>query len=317
MPASTPASLAETSPFLLEVLAGLSGVRRTLPCKYFYDADGSALFDRICELPEYYQTRTEDAILETCFGEVAAHVGGCRTLVEFGSGSSLKTRRLLEGLEGLRQYVPVDISGDHLHETAERLRAEHPGLTVTPVCADYTTLDADHLAFTQDTLFYFPGSTIGNFDPGDAVEFLRYVRRLCEGRAGRLLIGVDLKKDVRLLEAAYNDAEGVTAAFNRNILCHINRALEADFDPDAFDHYAFYNAERSRIEMHLVSRRRQRVCIGGRMLEFLEGESIHTENSYKYAPEEFAALAGAAGLCVEGFWTDPDRLFSIQLLRPC
>ena len=298
-----------------DVVAGLSQRRKTLPCKYFYDERGSQLFDAICELDEYYQTRTEDAILKNKIGEIADRIGVGSRLVEYGSGSSTKTRTLLDSLTGLRVYVPVDISRDHLSATARRLSAHYPHIPVMPVCADYThpfSLPASPMPIAQTTVF-FPGSTIGNFDPTEAVEFLATIAAVA-GPHGGLLIGVDLKKDCDLLHAAYNDSQGVTAEFNLNILRHINSVLDADFDIDAFQHHAFYNDTEGRIEMHLVSLADQQVTVGRRSFCFDRGETIHTEVSYKYTVEEFASLASRAGLSQEQVWTDPKRLFSVQWL---
>ena len=301
--------------FLSEVMSGLRRRRKRLPCKYFYDEAGSALFDRICDLDEYYLTRTELTIMRRHAGDMAGMLGERCLLLEYGSGSSVKTRVLLDHLPDPAGYVPIDISGEHLRNAAYTLSAAYPGLEVLPVCADYTT------PFRLPTpaqrparrVVYFPGSTIGNFDPADALAFLRGIARAC-GPGGGLLIGVDLKKDPALLHAAYNDAQGVTAAFNLNLLARLNRELGADFDLAAFAHYAFYNPRRGRIEMHLVSRRSQRVHVGSQVVDFADGESMFTESSYKYAPVDFAHLAAAAGFAAERVWTDPDAHFSVQYL---
>jgi dimethylhistidine N-methyltransferase len=300
---------------LAEVVGGLRRRRKRLPCKYFYDAAGSALFDRICELDEYYLTRTELAIMRRHAGEMAEAIGGRCLLVEYGSGSSVKTRVLLDHLTDPAGYVPIDISGQHLRHAAASLAAAYPGLDVLPVCADYTTrfqLPAPGMRPARRVV-YFPGSTIGNFEPADALTFLRGMARVC-GPGGGLLIGVDLKKDPALLHAAYNDARGVTAAFNLNLLARLNRELGADFDLAAFAHYAFYNPRRGRIEMHLVSSRPQRVRVGTEAVDFAEGESVWTESSYKYAPAEFARLAAAAGFSARRVWTDPLNHFGVQYL---
>jgi dimethylhistidine N-methyltransferase len=300
---------------LAEVLAGLGRRRKRLPCKYFYDAEGSRLFDRICELDEYYLTRTELAIMHRHAGEMAAAIGDRALLIEYGSGSSTKTRVLLDRLTSPAAYVPIDISGDHLSQSAHSLAHAYPHLDVLPVCADYTTrfhVPEPDVSATRRVV-YFPGSTIGNFEPDDALAFLRRIARVC-GPGGGLLIGVDLKKDPSVLHAAYNDAQGVTAAFNLNLLARLNRDLGADFDVSAFAHYAFYNPRRGRIEMHLVSRAPQRVRIDGETIPFADGESIFTESSYKYAMLDFTDLAKRAGFNSEQVWTDAQRRFSVHYL---
>ena len=302
--------------FFQDIMAGLRRPQKSLPCKYFYDERGSQLFDAICELDEYYPTRTETGILQSCVSEIGERLGdGCR-LVEYGSGSSTKTRILLGGVPGVTTYVPVDISRDHLHTTACRLSCDYPNLTVMPVCADYTR-PFSLPPVTQrvaSTAVFFPGSTIGNFDPHEAREFLEGIAALV-GPGGGLLIGVDLKKDPAVLHAAYNDARGVTAEFNLNVLRNVNNTLDADFDLNGFRHHAFYNQDLGRIEMHLVSERDQTVTIGGEHVRFRTVETIHTECSYKYSLTQFAALASNAGYTVEQVWTDPQELFSVQWLR--
>ena len=304
-----------TARFREETLAGLRARPKSLPCKYFYDETGSRLFDRICELDEYYPTRTEMAILRDRIEEISAVLGPDVALIEYGSGSSTKIRILLDAIDTLAAYIPIDISCDHLQRSSEDLAASYPGLPILPVCADYTgTFSLPPLPGpAARKVVFFPGSTIGNFDPEEAARFLGRIASLV-GSGGGLLIGVDLKKAPRILEAAYNDAEGVTAEFNLNLLRRINRELGADFDPDRFRHEAFYSRERGRIEMHLKSAAEQTVTIGGVSIRFERGERIHTESSYKYAPEEFARLAARAGLDVESVWIDPRRLFSIQHL---
>jgi L-histidine Nalpha-methyltransferase len=305
----------ERDRFLADVLAGLSARRKTLPCKYFYDERGSALFDRICELDEYYPTRTELDILRRHVAAMAAALGPRCLIVEYGSGSSTKTRLLLERLDDPAAYVPVDISREHLLRSAAALAARHPRLRVIPVCADFTRpFGLPGVPGTLRRVAYFPGSTIGNFAPADARSFLSHVAHQC-GSGGALLIGVDLRKPRAILEPAYDDARGVTAEFNRNLLRRINRELGADFDPSGFDHRAFWNTDEGRVEMHLVSRREQHVRLAGRAFRFSRGETIHTENSYKYDLSGFAKLAGAAGFEVERVWTDDALLFSVQLLR--
>ncbi len=299
-----------------EVLSGLTQEPKTIPSKYFYDARGSELFDAITELEVYYPTRTEQAIMEAHVAEMAARIGSGSLLVEYGSGSSRKTRILIDYMQDLAAYVPVDISGEHLLRTAEELRSAYPGLRVLPVCADYTSaFDLPALDVPPErTVVYFPGSTIGNFTPSDARAFLEHVAEVT-GTGGGLLIGVDLQKDPAVIEAAYNDPEGITAAFNKNILAHINRELDADFDLDAFEHLAFYDAEHGRIEMHLVSRSDQCVRIGSTRIPFREQEHLVTEYSYKYSLEGFADLAASAGFAVRDVWVDPDELFSVQYLE--
>jgi L-histidine Nalpha-methyltransferase len=319
MSAAVPLELCDLSPererFLSDVLEGLARSAKTLPCKYFYDARGSALFDRICTLPEYYPTRTELAILRRHAPAMAAAIGPRCLLVEYGSGSSTKTRLLLDRLADPAAYVPVDISREHLLQSAAALAAHYPRLRVTPVCADFTRPFAlPDVPDAARVVGYFPGSTIGNFAPADARKFLADIAEQC-GPGGALLIGVDLTKPRSVLEPAYDDARGVTAEFNRNLLRRANRELGADFDLAAFDHRAFWNASLGRVEMHLVSRRDQVVRIAGRAIPFAKGESIHTENSHKYELAGFAALAAAAGFTVERVWTDDAELFSVQLLR--
>jgi dimethylhistidine N-methyltransferase len=301
--------------FRTEVFASLSRPRKALPCKYFYDERGSRLFDRICELEEYYPTRTELDITRERAQEIAEAIGPCCRLVEFGSGSSIKTRVLLDHLLEPAGYVPIDISGEHLLRSAAGLADCYPGLPINPVCADYTTDFQLPLgeAESQRVVAYFPGSTIGNFEPHEAIEFLNRVRKLCGAGSG-LLIGVDLKKDPRILHAAYNDAAGVTAEFNLNLLARINRDLRGDFILDGFAHYASYSPGAGRVEMHLVSLENQAARISGRRFQFDCGESIHTENCYKYTLEGFRKLAEKARYQVDRIWLDEMRLFSVQFL---
>ncbi len=303
--------------FRRDVLAGLAQRNKSVPCKYLYDEEGARLFERICELEEYYPTRTELGILRRHIGEIARELGPRANLVDLGSGSGVKTRLLLEHLEDPASYVPVDVARAQLLECSARLAEEYRGLLVEPVCADYT-LDFE-LPPAPDgsgqTTVFFPGSTIGNFEPEEAEDFLRRVGRL-RGGAGNVLIGVDLKKSPETLNPAYNDAQGVTARFNLNLLARVNRELEGRFDLGQFRHHAFYNADAGRIEMHLVSRRRQRVRVDGHEFEFAGDESIVTEHSYKYAVEEFRRLAARAGFEVTRCWTDERRWFSVQLLQP-
>ncbi|MEJ2388810.1 MAG: L-histidine N(alpha)-methyltransferase [Chromatiaceae bacterium] len=297
-----------------EVIDGLSEDQKRIPPKFFYDHRGSRLFDAITELPEYYPTRTETGILRSDGAEMAELVGRGALLVELGSGSSLKIRCLLQALEPA-VYVPVDISRDHLMESATELAESFPGLEVHAACADYSVpFDLPVASNGYDLAAFFPGSSIGNFDPADARHFLERIGALV-GHGGKLLVGVDLVKDTRTLHAAYNDAQGVTADFNLNLLRRINRELGADFDLAAFEHDAFFNAAESRIEMHLVSRADQSVRVASERFGFRAGESIHTESSYKYTIEGFQALAREAGFEAERCWTDPERLFSVHCLR--
>ncbi|MFO7654408.1 MAG: L-histidine N(alpha)-methyltransferase [Candidatus Krumholzibacteriia bacterium] len=300
-----------------EIVAGLAQPQKTVACKYLYDERGSHLFERICDLPEYYPTRTEIAILRRHGDEMAAELGpGCLVL-EYGSGSAVKTELLLSRLATPVAYVPIEISEDALLASLRRLRGRFPRLEVLPVCADYTEpLDLPHPRLEpRRRAAFFPGSTIGNFAPGAAQRFLRRIRRTV-GRDGALLIGVDLRKDPAVLEAAYDDAAGVTAAFDLNLLRRLNRDLGADFVLDRFRHRAVWNDEHGRVEMHLESLVPQSVRVNGTRVEFRAGETIHTENSYKYTLEEFSALAAGCGWQVRSVWTDDARLFSVQYLGP-
>jgi dimethylhistidine N-methyltransferase len=300
-----------------QVLYGLRQQPKRIACKFLYDHRGSALFERICQLPEYYPTRTELGILARNAPAIADLIGPDCLLVEYGSGSSTKTRLLLDCLERPAAYVPVDISRECLLSTAGQLAADYPHLPIVPVCADYTRRFA--LPAVPRTgrrmVAFFPGSTIGNFSPPEAVGFLTQVRALT-GPEGGLVIGVDMKKDPRILHAAYNDAAGVTAAFNLNLLVRFNRELAGDFVLEQFAHYACYNALVGRIEMHLVSLREQAVTVGRERMMLGGGETIFTESSYKYSLDQFARLAQAAGYRVVHVWRDPRELFSVQYLVP-
>ncbi len=314
------AQLAPAAPvdaFRADVLRGLSARPRSLPSKHFYDERGSQLFEAICALPEYYPTRTELAIMRTHVDDMAARLGPACRVVEYGSGASVKTRLLLDALDAPAGYVPLDISSAALDAAAESIVRDYPGLAVRPVCADFTADAA--LPPTPEgaarTVVYFPGSTIGNFTPHEAWSFLRRITGVC-GPDGAALIGVDLAKPRDILEPAYNDAEGVTADFNRNLLVRANRELGADFALDRFLHCAFFNARASRIEMHLESVERQTVHIGRRRFEFAPAERVRTEYSYKYTPGRFARLAASAGLQTECTWTDERAYFAVMLLRP-
>lgn len=296
---------------------GLAAPRKTLPCKYFYDARGSALFERICDLPEYYPTRTELAILEAHAGEMAACLGSRCLLIELGSGSSRKTRLLLDRLHEPAGYVPIDISSAALADSVRVLAKAYPSLEVLPVCADYgDSLELPHPRVEPvRRAVFFPGSTIGNFTPPDAQRFLARMARMARSGGG-ILIGADLRKAPALLEAAYDDAAGVTAAFDLNLLVRLNEEVGADFALDRFRHRAVWNEAAGRIEMHLVSTVDQDVRVAGRRFRFAAGESIHTENSYKYSLDGFAKLAEGAGLAVRQVWTDERRWFSVQWLTP-
>lgn len=303
----------ETDTFLDEVLDGLRQTPKRLSPKFFYDARGSQLFDHICRLDEYYLTRTEMAIMRQSIDEIVAHLGRQCLLLEYGSGSSLKTRILLDHLDDPAGYVPIDISREHLLQSATELAATYPDLRVIPVCADYTTpLDLPNVEAAR-TVVYFPGSTIGNFEQDDALAFLQRIAAVC-GSGGGLLIGVDLKKDADAIKAAYNDRQGITAAFNKNVLRRINRELDGTFAIDQFAHRAFFNDDHGRIEMHLVSCADQQVSIADAVISFRAGETILTEYSYKYSLDDFARLAAKAGFSVRQVWTDERDYFSVQYL---
>jgi dimethylhistidine N-methyltransferase len=296
-------------------LHGLRQPSKELPCKYFYDDRGAELFEQICELDEYYLTRCELAILERHAPEMAEHIGSGATLIEYGSGSGRKTLLLLDHLDRPAAYVPVDVNPRNLAAFARQLAERYPTLRVAPVCADFTKpFDLPTKDRSSRRVVYFSGSTIGNFGPTEAVPLLANIVRLV-GPGGGLLIAADLRKDRHVLEAAYDDGRGVTAAFNLNLLSHVNRELGADFDLDRFKHRAFFNESEGRIEMHLVSLADQTVRLDGETISFREGETIHTENSYKYTLDGFAALARQAGLRVERVWTDERGLFSVQYCR--
>jgi dimethylhistidine N-methyltransferase len=297
-----------------DVLAGFSRAQKSIPPKYFYDAEGSRLFDAITELPEYYPTRTETAMLIAYADEIARKAGTGHLLVEPGSGSCTKARILFEGLQPCA-YVPMDISRDHLRVAAQEVAVEYPWLEVHAACTDFTRLMTLPPSSPEGRrLAFFPGSSIGNFDPQAAIGFLGMIADMV-GAGGQLLIGVDLKKDRTVLEAAYDDARGVTAAFNLNLLARINRELGADFDLAQWRHKALYNEAQGRIEMHLVSRVDQQVSLLGQTFRFAGGETIHTENSYKYSVAGFRDLASQAGFTTDTVWVDADRLFSLHLLQ--
>jgi len=305
----------QTDSFREEALHGLRSEPKTLPSKFFYDARGSELFDAICETDEYYLTRTELGIMRDHAGEMADFLGPRCLLVEYGSGSSQKTRILLANMNQPAGYVPIDISRDHLLTSAADLQREFPSIEVLPVCADYT--DTFKLPSPKSHVgriaIYFPGSTIGNFVEAEARRFLRRMADVC-GTGGAMLIGVDLKKDPAVLRAAYNDARGQTASFNKNLLRRMNRELGANFRLDAFEHFADFNESEGRIEMYLISTAEQEVKISGETIQFRKDERICTEYSQKYSLDRFAVIAEAAGFRVEHVWTDVRKYFSVQYL---
>lgn len=303
------------SKFLADVLTGLSRSPKQIPSKYFYDERGSVLFDRICELPEYYLTRTELAIMREHAGSIAQELGRGCLLVEYGSGNSAKTPILLEAMQDPAGYVPVDISREHLYSSANVIARRFPDLDINPVWADFTEkFELLHTnPATRRTAVYFPGSTIGNFEPNEAVKLMKGIAELV-GPDGALLIGADVRKNSEVLERAYNDRAGVTAAFNLNLLARINRELDGHIDVSEFEHRAFFDSLASRIEMQLVSKKQQVMSIGQVQFVINEGEGIRTEYSHKYCPEHFAVLAKQAGFEVQKVWMDEQRLFSVQYL---
>ncbi|MDR9418058.1 L-histidine N(alpha)-methyltransferase [Gracilimonas sp.] len=302
------------SQFYNDVIEGLQKSQKTIPSKYFYDKWGSELFEKICELDEYYLTRTELSIMKQNIDEIARKLGSDIQLVELGSGSSLKTRMLLNNLPNIHSYVPVDISDDFLADVADELQAEYPELNIIPVAADYTRPFELPVKESQTRrIAYYPGSTIGNFTKEEAGRFIALIADLIEDEGG-LLIGFDLLKDEETLIAAYDDKQGVTAEFNKNILRRINNELEADFDLDAFEHKAVFNEEKSRIEMHLVSITDQTVEILNSAIHFEKGETIHTENSHKYSLASFRKLTKGHFHPVKT-WMDKDEMFAVQFLE--
>jgi len=300
-----------------DILDGLTSSPKTLPCKYFYDERGSALFDEICELDEYYPTRTETAILVKHADDMASRLGENALLIELGSGSSTKTPLLLGALREAAGYVPIDISKEHLMSASHRIRATFPQLAVRPVCADFTApLDLPDFGLAASRRYvFFPGSTMGNFGPAGQRKLLHQIVSLCGPEGGGLLIGLDLLKDRDTLEAAYNDGGGVTAAFNMNLLERVNRELGGDFSIEHFEHHAPFNADEERIEMHLVSTFEQTAQIGEDIVHFEAGERICTEHSYKFSVDAFTRLAGEVGLRQRAVWTDDDGLFAVMLFE--
>jgi dimethylhistidine N-methyltransferase len=299
--------------FRADVLAGLARPQKQLAAKYFYDEIGSRLFDRITELDEYYPTRTERAILKRHAAGMASRCGPDLLLIEPGAGSLVKVRHLLDHLDRPAAYVPVDVSGEHLHRAARELAVDYPGLPIRPVTADFTRPYGIPAIRASRRVIFFPGSTLGNFEPADADVLLRQMARQV-GSGGGVLLGIDLQKDTATLEAAYDDAQGVTAAFNRNLLTRINRELGGDFDVDAFTHRAVFNPQHSRIEMHLVSQANQRVRISDTVFSFRKGETIHTENSYKYNLLDLRCRASRWNLRVDQTWTDERGYFALLYL---
>ncbi len=300
--------------FAADVIAGLTATPKRLSPKYFYDRAGSELFERITELPEYYPTRTETGILTERARDIAKLIPEGAALIEFGSGSSTKTRIVLHETKSLAAYVPVDISAEFLSQQAGTLRADFPKIKMLPVAADFSEpFELPGAVQQLPRAGFFPGSTIGNFEPHEACAFLRHAARVL-GHGAVLIVGVDLVKDTGVLQRAYNDKQGVTAAFNLNLLKRINSELGAKIDLDSFEHHAFFNRERSRIEMHLASLKRQRLKLGGECIDFRAGETIHTENSYKYTVESFGALARGAGFVQTAVWTDARSYFSVHVL---
>lgn len=301
------------SDFLAEVIEGLSRTPKKISPKFFYDQHGSELFDEICLQPEYYPTRTEVGILQANANQIAALIGAECVLVELGSGASEKVRLLFDALSPA-SYMGVDISKDFLLLSTRRLAHDYPELEVHAVCADFSQqLELPVQTGRGQVVAFFPGSSIGNFEPAAAVRFLTEVAE-CVGQGGKLLIGVDLKKDSAILNSAYNDVAGVTAAFNLNLLQRMQDELNAELELNAFHHRAFYNAAQGRVEMHLVSEREQTIVLANEVFEMAAEESIHTESSYKYSLDEFATLASRAGFMVERVWTDSAQMFSVQLL---
>lgn len=298
------------------VIEGFSRRPRRIPCRYLYDAEGSALFDRITELPEYYLSRTEIALLERHARDIARHVGPGALVIEFGAGCMTKTRPLLSALDSPSAYVPVDVAREALLLSARRLTAEHPALPVIPLVADFlrpVTLPPQSVS-EGPALAFFPGSTIGNLRPAEARDFLRRTARLV-GRGGWMVVGVDLAKDPQVIEAAYDDAQGLTATFIRNLIVRIERDLAAGLDPGAFDHSARWNAREGCVEVFLVANRRQEAELDGKTFTFRRGDRIHVEDCYKYGIEQFHWLARQGGFTPETAWTDEDGLFSLHLLR--
>ena len=308
-------AISNTSGFAEDLKHALREIPHAISPKYFYDSPGSALFDRICQLPEYYPTRTEASLLDMHASEMADLAGPRAEIVEFGAGSLHKVRSLLDAFESPRTYLPIDISGDHLNAAARRLRIDYPGLDVSPVVADYTQrlLLPAPVEGSGRRIGFFPGSTIGNFLPGEALSFLRLAAKVLEG--GALVLGADLVKAPALLHAAYNDAEGVTASFNLNLLARANRELGTGFELGRWDHYAFYNAPHQRVEMHLVNLEEQCITLGGEDYLWPAGQSLQTEYSHKFTVDGLKKLAFQAGFQLRRTWVDDEALFSVNWLE--
>ncbi len=294
-----------------DIIEGLLASQKVLPSKYLYDAEGSRLFEMICDVPEYYVTRAETALLVSVAPKLSERLPSRAALVEFGSGASAKTRLLLDALHDVRVYVPIDISESALSEASRSISEDYPTLRVIPLAADFTEhLHLPRAAADLAVIGFFPGSTIGNFNPSNAESFLRNAHAML-GAGSTFIIGVDVAKSAEILIPAYDDPQGVTAAFNKNLLVRLNREFGSDFDPTAFSHRAVWNSNESRIEMHLVSLCEQAVVVGGLTFKFSPGETIHTENSYKYQPETFERMAARAGWRVFDCWTSESPTFAI------
>ncbi|WAJ69051.1 L-histidine N(alpha)-methyltransferase [Catenovulum adriaticum] len=296
-----------------DVLQSLTLPQKELCAKYFYDAKGSALFEQICDLDEYYPFKSEMAMLPSVAQALSQKFSQDIDVIEFGAGASVKIKSLFNHIPQIKRYLPIDISGEHLRSAAKKLKAAYPSVEILPIEADFTQKVKLPTLTNHIKLGFFPGSTIGNFDKNLALDFLNQVRRSV-GKGGYLLIGVDTKKSASVLHQAYNDKQGVTKAFNLNILNHLNQQAGANFELAQFEHYAFYNPVKSRIEMHLVSKKNQVVCIGGHNIHIAEGESIHTENSYKYNRQDFMHLSAKAGWKINQQWVAPNNQFSLYLL---
>lgn len=308
-------TITEQETMLQEVLQGMRLSQKSIPSKYFYDERGSQLFDEITELPEYYPTRTERKILEDNIDEMASFLGEAIELIEPGSGSSEKTRILLSGMKSICCYIPIDISGDYLEKVADGLRKEYPNIDIEPLAADYTrAFELPEIHEEARNIVFFPGSTIGNFNEETVLRFFEVISNIV-GKSGGMLIGVDLKKDIKVLEAAYNDSDGVTAEFNKNMLLHLNRKISSDFDIHLYEHKSVWVEEEGRIEMRLIANQDHFVHIEGEQFQVLEGEYIHTENSHKYSLEEFAKIV-EPWFEVKKVWMDKNEYFSVQYLEP-
>lgn len=304
----------EQQTFFEDVIDGLGKTQKTLPCKYFYDDEGSRLFEEICELEEYYVTRTELALLNQIKEELSSLIGPNASIIEPGAGAGIKIQTLLKALDSPHNYVPMDISSDFLFYSAQIIQQRFPDIEVFPIQGDFTQpVEWVDNKQSGKGIVFFPGSTIGNFEPEQAIEFLRNMSRLI-GKKGALIVGVDLMKDAKILEAAYDDKQGITAQFNKNLLTRINQQLNGQFKLDQFDHKAIVNLEKQRVEMHLVSQQEQQVTINGQPIDFKCGESVHTENSHKYTQDSFVKIATQAGLHREKTWSDENGLFSIHYL---